>query len=133
MLSRQSKKCVPTQPRHFLSNVGAFSGKLNQRHPQVRRFGVEFETMQEPLLDSLVQAIADRVMAKIRPELSGGVPSSRVQATLFSVKEAAVYLGRSEQAVQHLIFQRDLPVVRVGRRVHLDRRDLDTWIEKNKY
>src|ERR1017187_2913425 len=25
-----------------------------------------------------------------------------------------------------------LPVVRVGRRVHLDRRDLDIWIEKNK-
>jgi excisionase family DNA binding protein len=112
---------------------GLFSGKLNQRHPQVRRFGGEFETMQEPLLDSLVQAIADRVMAKIRPELSGGVPSSRVQPALFSVKEAAVYLGRSEQAVQHLIFQRDLPVVRVGRRVHLDRRDLDAWIEKNKY
>ena len=89
--------------------------------------------MQEPLIDSLVQAIADRVMAKIRPELSGGVPSSRVQPALFSVKEAAVYLGRSEQAVQHLIFQRDLPVVRVGRRVHLDRRDLDAWIEKNKY
>jgi excisionase family DNA binding protein len=89
--------------------------------------------MQEPLLDSLVQAIADRVMAKIRPELSEGIPSSRVQPALFSVKEAAVYLGRSEQAVQHLIFQRDLPVVRVGRRVHLDRRDLDAWIEKNKY
>jgi hypothetical protein len=26
-----------------------------------------------------------------------------------------------------------VPVVRVGRRVHLDRRDLDAWIEKNKY
>lgn len=89
--------------------------------------------MQELLLDSLVQAIAEKVMAKIRPELSGGAPSSRVQPALFSVKEAAVYLGRSEQAVQHLIFQRDLPVVRVGRRVHLDRRDLDAWIEKNKY
>jgi excisionase family DNA binding protein len=112
---------------------GLFSGKLNRSHPQVRRFGGEFEIMQELLLDSLVQAIAEKVMAKIRPELSGGAPSSRVQPALFSVKEAAVYLGRSEQAVQHLIFQRDLPVVRVGRRVHLDRRGLDAWIEKNKY
>jgi excisionase family DNA binding protein len=49
------------------------------------------------------------------------------------VKQAAVYLGRTEQAVQHLIFQKDLPVVRVGRRVHLDRRDLDGFIEKHKY
>jgi len=43
------------------------------------------------------------------------------------------YLGRSEQSVQHLIFQKDLPVVRSGRRVHLHRRDLDDWIEKNTY
>jgi excisionase family DNA binding protein len=52
---------------------------------------------------------------------------------LLNVKQAAVYLGRTEQSVQHLIFQRDLPVVRMGRRVHLHRRDLDAWIEKNKY
>ena len=89
--------------------------------------------MQEPLLDSLVEAIAERVMAKIRPELSGGGPSPRFQPALLNVKDAAVYLGRSEQSVQHLIFQRELPVVRIGRRVHLDRRDLDAWIEKNKY
>lgn len=43
------------------------------------------------------------------------------------------YLGRSEQSVQHLIFQRELPVVRVGKRVHLHRPDLDDWIGKNKY
>jgi excisionase family DNA binding protein len=89
--------------------------------------------MREPLLDSFVQVIAEKVIAQIRTELSGGVLSPRLQPALFTVKEAAVYLGRSEQAVQHLIFQKELPVVRVGRRVHLDRRDLDAWIEKNKY
>ena len=57
----------------------------------------------------------------------------RVHPALLSVKEAAVYLGRSEQAVQHLVFEKELPVVRVGRRVHLDKKDLDSWIEKNKY
>jgi excisionase family DNA binding protein len=49
------------------------------------------------------------------------------------VKEAAVYLGRSEQSVQHLVFQKELPTVRVGRRVHLDKRDLESWIEQNKF
>jgi hypothetical protein len=44
---------------------GFFSGKLNRSHPQFRRFGGEFETMQELLLDSLVQAIAETVMAEI--------------------------------------------------------------------
>jgi excisionase family DNA binding protein len=89
--------------------------------------------MQEPLLDSFVKAIVEKVIKQIRTELSGSGLPARIQPVLFRVKDAAVYLGRSEQAVQHLIFQKELPVVRVGRRVHLDRRDLDTWIEKNKF
>jgi len=85
-----------------------------------------------PALDAMVEAIADRVIARIKAELSHMAPA-RVQPVLLNVKEAAAYIGRSEQAVQHLIFQKELPVVRKGRRVHLDRRDLDAWIEKNKY
>jgi excisionase family DNA binding protein len=53
-------------------------------------------------------------------------------ARLLTVKEAAAYIGRSEQAIQHLIHKRELIVVRTGRRVHIDRGDLDRWIEANK-
>jgi excisionase family DNA binding protein len=74
------------------------------------------EDMKSPAMSVLVRAVA-----------------GDVQPVLLNVKQAAVYLGRTEQSVQHLIFQRDLPVVRMGRRVHLHRRDLDMWIEKNKY
>jgi len=88
--------------------------------------------MENPAIDELVEAIADRVVARVRAELFN-IGTPRVQPVLLNVKDAAVYIGRSEQAVQHLIFQMELPVVRIGRRVHLDRRDLDTWIEKNKY
>lgn len=86
-------------------------------------------------LHALVAAIAEEVAIKVKSEVAAHVQHlvGRVQPTLLNVKDAAVYLGRSEQAVQHLIFERELPVVRVGRRVHLDRRDLDAWIEKNKY
>ena len=84
----------------------------------------------ETPIDALISAIATEVVARVRSEMS--VPAG-VQPILLNVKEAAIYLGRSEQAVQHLIFQKELPVVRLRRRVHLDRRDLDTWIEKNKY
>ena len=90
-------------------------------------------SMADSTLDILVQAIADQVIAKFKAELSRSTESRSIQPVLLNVKEAAIYIGRSEQAVQHLIFQRDLPVVRNGRRVHLDRRDLDAWIEKNKY
>ena len=86
-------------------------------------------------LYALVSAIAEEVAAKVKSEIASHVQhlAVRVQPTLLNVKEAAVYLGRSEQSVQHLIFEKELPVVRVGRRVHLDRRDLDAWIERNKY
>ncbi|MGA7234652.1 MAG: helix-turn-helix domain-containing protein [Bryobacteraceae bacterium] len=88
--------------------------------------------MGNPAIDALVEAIADRVVTRFKAELSHLAPA-RVHPALLDVKDAAIYIGRSEQAVQHLIFQHDLPVVRVGRRVHIDRRDLDAWIEKNKY
>ena len=82
----------------------------------------------------LVNAIAERVTAQVKAAIEAHISAShRVQPVLLNVKDAAAYLGRSEQAVQHLIFQKELPVVRAGRRVHLDRRDLDAWIEKNKY
>jgi excisionase family DNA binding protein len=85
--------------------------------------------MADPALAVLVKAVAEEVAAMLKGQLARPV---EIQPVLLTVKQAAVYLGRSEQAVQHLIFQRGLPVVRVGRRVHLDRRDLDIWIEKNK-
>jgi len=81
-------------------------------------------------LDGIAKAIADEVAVLLRESMAR---ENSVEPVLLTVKQAAVYLGRSEQAVQHLIFQKDLPVVRVGRRVHLDRRDLDAWIEKHKF
>ena len=68
----------------------------------------------------------------LKPEIAKlSIPT--IQPALLDVKQTATYLGRSEQSIQHLIFSHDLPVVRVGRRVHLDRKDLDGFIEKNKY
>ena len=51
--------------------------------------------------------LAVEIAELLRSELARLVPT--VQPALLSVKEAAVYLSRSEQAVQYLIFQRDLP------------------------
>jgi excisionase family DNA binding protein len=83
------------------------------------------------VVEMIAEKIAERVEEKVLDRLEHMAPP--VQPVLLSVKDAAIYLGRSEQAIQHLIFSHELPVVRVGRRVHLDRRDLDLWIEKNKY
>ena len=90
------------------------------------------QALQDRAMTNLVHAVATEVTAALRSEIVK-LSEPKIQPALLDVKQAAVYLGRSEQAVQHLIFQKELPVVRVGRRVHLDRRDLDAFIEKNKY
>jgi excisionase family DNA binding protein len=51
---------------------------------------------------------------------------------LFSLPEAAVYLGRSTWSVRRLIWGGELRQVRSGRRVHVDIRDMEAFIEKHK-
>ena len=81
----------------------------------------------------LVQALADAVSQRVIAEMTNISAAPTIQPALLDVKQAAIYLGRTEQSVQHLIFDKALPVVRHGRRVHLHRRDLDAWIEENKF
>jgi excisionase family DNA binding protein len=86
----------------------------------------------DPLYTALVRSLAAEVINLLKPELAK-MATPVIQPALLDVKQAAVYLGRTEQSVQHLIYDKELPVVRVGRRVHLHRHDLDRWIEKHKY
>ena len=51
---------------------------------------------------------------------------------LYSLPEAAVYLGRSTWSVRRLVWAGELPSVRAGRRVHLDVCDMEAFIENNK-
>jgi excisionase family DNA binding protein len=90
------------------------------------------ESFGSPAVSGLAKALSGEVASLLKLELAR-MSMAEVQPVLLDVKQAAVYLGRSEQSVQHLIFEKDLPVVRKGRRVHLHRNDLDAWIEKNKY
>ncbi len=55
-----------------------------------------------------------------------------IKPRLLTVKDAATYLGRSVPSIRELIWGGSLPIVRVGRRIHLDLFDLDKWIEQNK-
>ena len=59
-------------------------------------------------------------------------PSRSPRKRLYSVAEAAEYLGRSIWSIRELIWNGSLPCVRMGRRVHLDIIDIDQWIERNK-
>jgi excisionase family DNA binding protein len=51
---------------------------------------------------------------------------------LYSIPEAGEYLGRTAWAVRHLIWNGNLPSVRIGKRVQVDIKDMDALIEKSK-
>jgi excisionase family DNA binding protein len=71
------------------------------------------------------------IEAKLRSLRGSGV-NATVSPRLLSVKQAAIYLDRTERAIRHLIYRGELPVIRKGRRLHLDRQELDRLIEKGK-
>jgi excisionase family DNA binding protein len=76
----------------------------------------------------LVEDLADRVAKRVSEKL--GAPA--VQKMLYNVDEAAIYMGRSESSIRHLIEDRDLASVKNGGRVQIYRRDMDDWIEKHR-
>jgi excisionase family DNA binding protein len=51
---------------------------------------------------------------------------------LYSVKEASVYLGRSVWAVREMLWAGKMPHLKDGRRILVDLRDMDAWIDKSK-
>jgi len=84
-----------------------------------------------PNFDALLDAFSDLIAAKVGARLSGR-EGMQMQKRLLTVEEAAAYLGRTKEAVQHMIAAGKLPTVKSDRRVFLDIRDLDAWIERNK-
>ena len=51
---------------------------------------------------------------------------------LLRAKEAAQFLNVSENTIRMWIWQRRLPVIRLGRAVRLRRQDLEEIIERNR-
>ena len=59
-------------------------------------------------------------------------PAERPRNRLYTINQAAEYLGRSPWAVRSMIWSGKLPAVRDGKRLLLDVHDLDHWIEVSK-
>jgi len=51
---------------------------------------------------------------------------------LYSIPEAADFLGRTIGAVREIIWSGKIPIVRSDRRIFVDIRDLERFIEQNK-
>jgi excisionase family DNA binding protein len=76
----------------------------------------------DALADAIAQRIGDRILASLE----------RNKNRLLDVPAAAEYIGSTPSALRHLIHKKRIPCVRRGRRVQLDRQDLDNWLEMGK-
>ena len=84
--------------------------------------------MQFDVPDHLFEEIANRIAAKLQAKPTGASAGAR----LLTVEAAAEYIGRTKPAMNHLIAEGMIPTVRTDRRVMVDIRDLDKWIEDHK-
>ena len=82
----------------------------------------------EMMLQSAIDAIRQQVVAEMKMQ----TPVSAPQRRLLTAAQAGEYLGRSEAAVRQMIFKKQIPVVRDGRNVRIDVRDLDDRIDDLK-
>lgn len=55
-----------------------------------------------------------------------------LEARLISEEETARYLGISKWTVRNLRFRGDLPTIKIGRRVLLDRQDVEAYLLRFK-
>ena len=51
---------------------------------------------------------------------------------LYNVDEASIYLGRTPNAIRQMIWDGKIPIVRDTKRILLDVKDMDAWIERSK-
>jgi excisionase family DNA binding protein len=63
---------------------------------------------------------------------SDGPRPSASQVRLLSLRDAATYLSLSHWTLRELIWRGELACVKVGRRILVDVRDLENFIERNK-
>lgn len=76
--------------------------------------------------DRVLDILADKVAKRLSQDTSG------IQPRLLTIEQAAAYIGRTPEAMQHLASSGKIPTVRADRRVFIDRLDLDEWIRDNK-
>jgi excisionase family DNA binding protein len=81
-------------------------------------------------IEGLLDSLADKVAERLRQD--GFAASQSIRPRLLTVEQAAVYIGRSKEAVQHMVASGKVPTVRSDRRVFVDVEDLDAWIREHK-
>ena len=74
----------------------------------------------------------EEVAARLERRLDQRIPNGSAKR-LFTVSEAAAYLGRSENAIKLLIHRGKLPVTRIDSKSQIDKKALDKLIDDCTY
>jgi excisionase family DNA binding protein len=75
----------------------------------------------------------DSIASRLERKLEKWIPANANTKRLFTVPEAAEYIGRSENAVKILIHRGKLPVTRIDSKSQIDKGALDKLIEECTY
>jgi len=81
----------------------------------------------QEFINTLAEAVAQQVIAQLAAQ--GGVPQQR----LFAIPEAAVYLGRTPKAIEHMIARGTLQVTKLDGKRQIDRSALDKIISDRTF
>ena len=63
------------------------------------------------------------------------IPRTRLgpsEPRLLGVREAAAYLGSTVWAIRTLVWEEQIPYIRIGKRLLIDRADLDNFVDRHK-
>jgi excisionase family DNA binding protein len=94
--------------------------------------------MDQKNVDRIAQAVVARLKDDwvLRAPFIDGDPNNttgnKELSRLLTVKEAAVYLGRSVSALYKLVWRKQISCVRHGRNLRFDRFELIRWVERYK-
>ena len=65
------------------------------------------------------------------PEIPRTLPGNS-EPRLLGVREAATYLGSTVWAIRTLVWEEQIPHIRIGKRLLIDRADLDNFVDQHK-
>jgi excisionase family DNA binding protein len=85
------------------------------------------------LISDLVEALADAIAQKVHERMAKAVPAAPVAKLLYTTKEAAKLLSRSQSWVEQQIRAQLLPARRNGRRLLIYHTDLEAFARRDVY
>jgi excisionase family DNA binding protein len=81
--------------------------------------------LYEPLLDELAKRTAKLVIEALEKKKT-------IQQEYFTVEQAGTYIGKTKEGMTALLKQRQIPIIKIGARVHIAKKDLDTYMMNHR-